>query len=62
MRAPWFHDEGAVAESPSVLTDGVDAVIERNSVQPPPLLEAPLRDQFQEELSYGDKFTVYFRR
>jgi len=51
-----------VAESPSVLIDGVDAVIERNSVQPPPLLEAPLRDQFQEELSYGDKFTVYFRR
>jgi hypothetical protein len=52
----------SVAESPSVLTDGVDAVIVANGVQPPPGVDAPLRDQFQEELSYGGKFTVYFRR
>jgi hypothetical protein len=52
----------AVAESPIVLIDGVDAVIMKSGVKPPPLLEAPLRDQFQEELTYGDKFTIYFRR
>jgi hypothetical protein len=51
-----------VAESPIVLIDGVDAVIMKSGVKPPPLLEAPLRDQFQEELTYGDKFTIYFRR
>ena len=51
----------AVAESPIVLIDGVDAVILGKGAQPPPGLEGPLRDQFQEEISY-EKFAVYLRR
>jgi len=52
----------AVAESPIVLIDGVDAVIIGKGAQPPPGLDGPLRDQFQEEMAYDGKFTVYLRR